>query len=285
MLPISTGCVGAVAWVFREDGRFGVAVPLSTNQRVLEFFSGARLGTVEREIEGQVRTLLRLDSTCEFLRNEFAVVCAQFIDPGVDGKERVTLEANPLDWWSRWRQLLGNSNRDRHAYSSLGELLVIERLRSGGSEARWTGPTRGGVDIETVDASYEVKSTLSRYCSVVHVASQFQLNRTLHPALYLIHQRFEPSLVGDSIDLVIGRLVNSGMAIEELEALLDQDGLHAGCSARKEIYRLLESTIYAVDDEFPCITPLDFKEGVIPVGVVSIEYDVDLSALCGQSFI
>ncbi|WP_439668436.1 PD-(D/E)XK motif protein [Cupriavidus necator] len=284
MLSVTAGQAENEAWVFREDGRFGVAVPLVTNLRVQEFFAGAKLGTVERDFGGHVRTLLRLDSGCEALRNEFAVVCAQFIDPGIDGQERVALTANPLEWWNRWRQLLGNSNRDRRAYSSLGELLALERLRSQGIDARWIGPLQGSVDIEATGASYEVKSTLSRYGSVVHIAGQFQLNRSKHVPLHLIHQRFEPSTVGDSIDSVIRRLIECGMAVEELESSLARDGLHAGGAARAETYRLLESTVYAVNDEFPGITPSSFSGGVVPAGILSIEYDVDLSALHGQPF-
>lgn len=284
MLPVETGQVDNEAWVFREDGRFGVAVPLVTNPRILEFFAEAKLGTVERDVGGDVRTLLRLDSGSEALRNEFAVVCAQFIDPGVNGQERTALTVDPLAWWNRWRQLLGNANRVRQAYSALGELLAIERLRSQGIDARWIGPLRGSVDIEAPSASYEVKSTLSRYGSVVHITGQFQLNRSKHAPLHLIHQRFEPSTVGDSIDAVVLRLVEVGLAAEELDALLDRSGLHAGGAARAETYRLLESTVYAVDDGFPCITPSSFDGGVIPAAIVSIEYDVDLSALHGQSF-
>lgn len=284
MLSVRSGQAENEAWVFREDGRFGVAVPLVTNLRILEFFAGAKLGTVERDVDGHIRTLLRLDSGCEALRNEFAVVCAQFIDPGIDGQERAALTADPLAWWNRWRQLLGNANRDRRAYSSLGELLALERLRSQGIDARWIGPLQGTVDIEATGASYEVKSTLSRYGAVVHIAGQFQLNRSKHVPLYLIHQRFEPSTVGDSIDSVVHRLVECGMAVEELEALLARDGLHTGGAARAETYRLLESTVYAVNDEFPSITASSFLGGMVPAGIVSIEYDVDLSALHGQTF-
>ncbi len=284
MLPVTCGQGENEAWVFREDGRFGVAVPLVTKAWITEFFAGAKLGTVERDVGGRIRTLLRLDSGCEALRNEFAVVCAQFIDPGLEGHERATLIADPLAWWNRWRQLLGNTNRNRQAYSALGELLSLERLRFKGVDARWVGPLQGSVDLEAKSASYEVKSTLSRYGSVVHIAGQFQLNRAKHMPLYLIHQRFEPSMIGDSIDSVVLRLVECGVPVEELEVLLARDGLHAGGATRTETYRLLESTIYAVNDEFPSITPSSFLAGVIPAGIVSIEYDVDLSALHGQPF-
>lgn len=284
MLPVKSGQIGTEAWVFREDGRFGVAVPIAAAIHMLEFFSGAKLGTVEREVNGHLRTLLRLDSDCEALRNEFAVVCAQFLDPGTDGKDRIALTMNPLAWWNRWRQLLGNANRNHQAYSTLGELLVLERLRNQGIDAKWLGPLRSTVDIEATGASYEVKSTLSRYASVVHVAGQFQLNSSANVPLQLIHQRFEPSTVGESIDSVSRRLVDGGMLSEVLEELLARDGLYAGGAARAETYRLLESTVYSVDDNFPRITPSSFLAGVVPTGIVSIEYDVDLSALQGYPF-
>jgi hypothetical protein len=39
MLSVKSGQADCEAWVFREDGHFGVAVPLVTNLRILEFFA------------------------------------------------------------------------------------------------------------------------------------------------------------------------------------------------------------------------------------------------------
>lgn len=284
MLPVVSGQTDSEAWVFREDGRFGVAVPLNSPRHVLEFFAGARLNAVERDIGGHIRTLLRLDSGQEALRNEFAVLCAQFIELGIGRQTRAHLISDPLAWWDRWRQLLGNTNRDQQTYSTLGELLTLERLLSQSINAKWIGPLKGSVDIEATGRSYEVKSTLSRYGSVVHIAGQFQLNRSRHNPLYLIHHRFEPSTAGDSINSVVLRLIDHGLVEEELEALLSRIGLHAGGAARTETYRQLESIIYEIDENFPSITPSSFRNNIIPAGIVSIEYDVDLSTLQGQPF-
>ena len=73
------------AWVFREDDSYGVAIPVPEQVCVSERFAGAKLVTVDRMSSGARRHLLRLESSRYSLRNEFAVVCAQMVDPGPSG--------------------------------------------------------------------------------------------------------------------------------------------------------------------------------------------------------
>lgn len=267
-------------WVFREDDCFGVAVELPEPLTLEEGFAGAAMRAVDRDVDGTLRHLLRLESRIEPLRNEFAVVCAQMLSPG-DGSKRSLFLADPLLWWDRWRHLLGNAVVTRSSYDALAELLALERLLQLGHRPEWKGPLGGSVDIATLDHEWEVKSTISRYDSRVHVSGQFQLSLASGRPLNLLHYRFEPVLsAGDSIDSAVERLVEIGMVRADLENLLSRIGLPLGCAARRERYSLLEGRRYSVGQNFPRISPDSFVTGCLPAHIVQIEYQVDLSGLC-----
>lgn len=284
MLPIATLPAAAPAWVFREGATFGVAVEMKSERLVAEGFAGARLAAVDRLIDGVARRFLRLESSILALRNEFAVVCAQMVDSGNDGVARAALLADPAAWWERWRHLLGNALTTQPTHGTLAELLAFERLRARGEEVDWRGPLGGTVDLVTAAAGFEVKSTVSRYDSRIHVAGQFQLALADARPLSLVFYRFEPGPLGESVNGVCRRLVTDGVAEALLYGLLVRCGLEPGCSARDETFAVLESRMYPVDSDFPRIVPSSFKGGALPPGVVHVEYQVDLSGLVSEPF-
>ncbi len=272
------------AFVYRAAGALGVAIPVPPDLVVNESFAGARLLSSPAIGGGADAQWLRLESVRGRHRNEFAVLCSQFLEPGAGGELRADLVANPVAWWQRWQELLGNAVRTRSAYDVMGELLVCERLLIRGELPSWRGPEGASHDVETPVANYEVKSTVFRYGSVIHIAGQFQLLPSGGLPLFLVHQRFEPSAGGDDVDGLVGRLVAAGMEESRLEALLATEGLPQGSSARRQRFRLLESRRFRVDAQFPRITPASFVGGALPAGVDAIAYDVDLSVQVSELF-
>lgn len=266
------------AWVLRYDDWYGVGILFERDTEISERFSNARLWTKQMTINGYEYHLLLLISTEESLRHEFASVCAQFIDPGNNGLDRIKILNNPLEWWEKWRSLLGNSIYDRAVYSVLGELLVYERLLQQGHDPKWSGASRGTHDIELDDRSYEVKSTIQRYGVAVTINSQFQLQKTGNE-LNLVFCRFEESELGNSIADVLGRISAYGINIDLLNGALEKIGLEVGCSARLEKYKMLEMRKYLVDDSFPAITHNSFVDGKIPEAVIQLTYTVDLTGI------
>lgn len=280
MLPIKTMPATCPAWIFREGDRFGVAVECSKPLEISEGFAGASLRTVERIVAGQHRHFLRLESSTEWLRNEFGIICEHMVSVESGIAVRQALLADPLVWWQRWRHLLGNALVDKHGYDVLAELLALEMLVIKGATFEWSGPFGGVVDIKTPATDYEVKSTISRYGAEINISGQFQLAASSGKPLTLAHFRFEPvDDDGLSIDLVCDRLIALGVDAAMLERALQRIGMEAGCSVRKEKFILLEARSYAVDNSFPRITPESFIGGVLPVGVVQFEYRIDLSGL------
>lgn len=284
ILPIKAMPAACPAWVFREGDRFGVAVECPEPLEISEGFAGAKLRTVERVVAGKHQRFLRLESSIEWLRNEFGLICEHMISVESGIAVRQALLADPLAWWQRWRHLLGNALVDKHGYDVLAELLALEALVIKGATYEWSGPFGGVVDIKTPTTDYEVKSTISRYGSVINISGQFQLAASSDKPLKLVHFRFEPVNDGLSIDLICDRLIALGVDAVMLEGALQRLGMEAGCSARKEEYNLLEARSYTVDDSFPRISPASFIGGILPEGVVQIEYRVDLSGLNSQPY-
>ncbi len=75
------------AYVVRFFNSFGVAVPYNGSE-INEEFANAKIHTGFITIEGVPRSCLFLTSSIESTRNEFAVFCEDFVDPGVEGTKR-----------------------------------------------------------------------------------------------------------------------------------------------------------------------------------------------------
>ena len=265
------------AYVIRLSDGFGVAVEWERDDAVSEHFASAHFVSARMVLGGNDKRLLTLISYREDLRNEFACVCAQFVDPGENGRDRMSLVGKPHSWWKHWRTLLGNAISDKAPYSVLCEMLVLEHVLKTDPHAEWTAAKSGTHDIESESHSYEVKSTIRRYGASITVSSQFQL-LTPKP-LDLFFLRVEESPQGVSINDMKDELVANGYDETLLEDQLYSAGYELGSSARDRKYSILEKRVYGVDETFPKITAESFKGDVIPTGVTQITYVVNLEAV------
>ena len=263
------------AWVVRFKDEFGVAVPYN-GVPVNEEFANARIYDRDLLFDGETRHCLVLISESENTRNEFAIFCADFVDPGEDGKHRQELLDTPVLWWKRWKNLIGNAIVEKQPYAVLGELITLYYLIGKGINPVWMGPKKSSSDIVADDSNNEVKSTIARYGKSVVISGQFQLNVD---NLYLFFLRFEKQAHGVSINDMVRKLVNVGQDEYELNRSLKKLGYGIGNSAREEKYTLLEMLKYPVDDTFPKIVPESFVGGAIPNGVSHITYEVSLELL------
>lgn len=267
------------AWTIKRNDWIGVAVPLDTYATFSERFSEVKIYTAPNtEINGKVYDLLMLTCTDLELRNEFAVICSQFVLPGSNGVSRNELIEDPKKWWTNWKFLLGNVNTSRSAYPVLGELTVLEKLILANKPAKWTGANAATHDIEVPDYSYEVKSTTQRTGYEVTISSLYQMNKS-GKTLDLVFCRFEPSVLGRSVDDIIDSLVKNGYPEAELESSLKKLDLEKGCTARATKFKLLEMKIFPVDDSFPAVTEKSFIGEKIPVCVKNFSYTLDLTGI------
>lgn len=271
------------AWTIKQDNWYGVAVKLDRKVVFNERFSTAHIWTSENAMIGDLTAdLLLLTCSDVDLRNEFAVICSQFVATNEDGTERKKLISQPEEWWSNWKSLIGNSQSDPEVYSKLGELIVVEKLLQEGKRPKWSGVESATHDVELDDRSYEVKSTIKRYGYEVEISSIYQMKRA-GEVLELVFFRFERSQLGRSLDELVESIVTLGYSRNKIETALTKAGLEKGRIARSVRYKILEMRVFSVDDGFPALTLDSFVGGQLPQNVVRVKYTVDLSGVTSKS--
>jgi hypothetical protein len=268
------------AWTICTPEEYGVAVPYRNDAPFTEAFASCEIRAADLLMDDSAPgRYLFLASSDRSLRYEFSSVCAEFADPGEDGSKRRILSEEPLRWWEGWRELLGNAISDKEPYSVIAEMMVLDTLLRSHADVTWTAAYGGSHDIESLDESYEVKSTLRKYGSDVTISSHHQLRNDRKKSLSLYFCRMEKSVHGVSIDDMAARLVSDGYQSDLLERQLGNLGYKPGTSGRTRKYKCLEKRKYAVDDSFPRITAESFLNGRMPAGITKIEYTVDLDGL------
>lgn len=266
------------AWAFRQGTEYGVLI-LYDGDDISESFSGATIRSQVVSIDdSNNKNALILSCREKELRNEFSLVCEDFVSPGVNGVARKRILNDPIQWWGRWRALLGDAVRDKMVYDIVGELAAVLKLFQLGEKPYWSASKLSSHDIELDNKSYEVKSTLKKDTSQVHISSQFQFKS--EKPLFLVFTRLEESLAGKSIDDLIEELrqYDTGR-IGEYNRYLEEHGFESGNHFRKIRYSILERNLYRIDERFPRITEDMFKGDKFPNGITHIEYDISLEGI------
>lgn len=265
------------AYIIRTTGLYGVAVKVSDDLKVNEKFNSCSFKTQLVSVGGIPATLLVLSSGFEEYRYEFASLCAEFVDPGDNGMNRIQILNSPLNWWRKWKELMGNTNREQRVYNVIAEMMVYEHKLKHDTTAVWSASSMGTHDIECKTESCEVKSTLKRYGAGIVISGQHQLEHK--KPLFLYFCRMEESILGESINSMKDRLIAQGCESGKLEIELERQGFESGTSIRDKKYKILEKRKYTVDDSFPRITKDMFVSGCYPKGITHIEYTVDLDGI------
>ncbi|MBM6618659.1 PD-(D/E)XK motif protein [Bacillus suaedaesalsae] len=261
-------------WIVKIDGMQGVAIEISSDKHVNEKFANISYFTKEYVVAGEELHLLMLLSDQTKLLDDFAIICAGFLEKVLDSEHYLEIQQNPISWWHVMKELLGNANIDKAAYSVLAEMLTYYYLLKKGKEVSWVGPFGGTVDFNSEDGSYEVKSTIARYGSNIIINSQYQLR-----AKYVLYFRFEPNLYGVSIQDLATQLLDLAVEKTEIERALEKLKYPIGSEIRTKKYRLLEVKRYEVNDSFPKIVPESFLGGQLPQHITEISYKIDLDGL------
>ena len=264
-------------YVIRTPDGYGVAVEADEKLEVSEKFNSCKFHTCQLGIDGVTKNYLVLSSSFEEYRYEFASLCAEFVEPGENGKNRSSLLSDPYGWWNKWKELIGNTSRDQRVYNVIAEMLVLLRKISEDSSTEWAATRSGSHDIECADESCEVKSTIKRYGATVTISGQHQLEH--EKRLWLYFCRLEESLEGVSINDMKEKLIAKGYDPGKLELELEKQGFERGANIRNKKYKILEKRKYEVDDSFPKIISESFKGDKFPDSVIHIEYTVDLDGL------
>ncbi len=274
------------AWTVKLVDGYGVAVPYSGND-INENFSSARIFSADNImlVGGNMQRSLVLITGASGIEHPFATLCSELVDPGDNGIARQAILNDPVAWWKKWKELLGNKNIDSRIYDVLGELCVLYTLLANNEDASWNGPAGASYDIETDSRFVEVKSTLSRSKREITVSNQFQLDPPRKP-LNLVLCAFEPTVqTGISINGIVSKLGAIGYNTDLINQYLSELGFEVGMSARNKTFILHEMLKYSIDAGFPRITPESFIGGVLPAGIKKITYTVDLNGMTPTSMV
>ena len=264
-------------FVIRTPDGYGVAIEADEKMEVSEKFNSCKFHTGTMGIDGVMKNYLILSSSFEEYRYEFASLCAEFVEPGEGGKNRKDLLKDPYTWWTKWRELVGNTSREQRVYNVIAEMMVLANKRKEDPTTEWAATKSGSHDIECAEESCEVKSTIKRYGATVTISSQHQLEFVKR--LWLYFCRMEESLEGVSINDMKDILIRSGYDEGKIELELEKQGFDRGANIRNKKYKVLEKRKYAVDETFPRIVNESFKEDKLPNAVIHVEYTVDLDGV------
>lgn len=266
-------------YVYKEEEEFGVAIDNIYNVSIDETFSNVRIRSEKLLVNNEEKSLITLMSSLETHKDEFASFCMHFVEDE-DSKTREKILKRPLEWWNKWKELIGNRLHNPRPYDIIAELYTIYKLLENETNVEWNGPKGSTIDINTSEANYEVKSSLVRYENQVTISSQFQLKEEESKSKFLIYLKMEEMNGGFSIASILekieSKIGDENILYVNIEKKLEQKGYRKNSSIRKKSYLIHEIRKYIVDEQFPKITNESFKNNKIPANIKKIYYIINL---------
>lgn len=164
----------------------------------------------------------------------------------------------------------------------IGELLFLLKItaKGGSSISAWTGPMGQRHDFRTKAGAVEVKTSLRKATTHIHIHGIEQLTAPAGAPLWLAHFRIERASSGRlSVSALFDDLVARGISTQELSSRLADVGCldPHGLAWNREWYELEAFDLYAVTEAFPRLDAHMFVNGSLPPGISDLVYKVDLS--------
>ena len=193
----------------------------------------------------------------------------------------------------QWRELFGSRQGGlgpEQLLGLIGELFMVERLallNPTGALTYWTGPLGGIHDFRRGNVALEVKTTLRHHGLFFTVSGIDQLEAPPGGQLAVAALRFERVPEGTvTITSLIRRIEAARCDPGLLRERLAEVGYVPGESPELdgEAFELRDSRIYTVTSQFPRIIRSSFALGTLPPGVLSVNYEIDLSSVPPHAF-
>lgn len=275
------------SWVIKIKSNYAVGIMVDEKIKINESFANVSFYTDWFKVNNTNKYLLVLASSDETLRNEFAGICALFLETHESGLKRGEIFRDPIKWWKDWKNLIGNRSVEKNVHGILGELVILFYLKKNIikdiSADNWTGPEGKSIDIRTETTNYEVKSSLIKYNNIVTISGQYQL--TYGTKLSLMVVKFEdPGIdtIGNdivSIESIIMKLAGLGIDKSKLNAKVSRLGIKENSLDRKKQFRILRINEYPIKQDFPYID-LNRLDGIPNKDrILQVTYKVDLTGL------
>jgi hypothetical protein len=190
-------------------------------------------------------------------------------------------------WRAFWAVKIAGMNREE-ALGLFGELWFLRRWLgavNAGTVRRWQATESARHDFQWALASVEVKtaSTQSAAPPVHRITSLEQLADPEQGALFLFSlQVYNDALAANTLQNLVNALTadlhDDFAALEEFNEKVAARGYTPDCQFATMPLRILGERLYRVDATFPRIIRQSFGTSGAPHGVVSVSYELDLSA-------
>lgn len=279
-LSIDAGDV--LAGVDAESNRH-LLIPLLPGEAFAQDLSGdaVQLRRVDRNRTAYVSTVCISRELDDVFAQFAKEICADLADaPSAVGHVVAAV--------ARWKRLFADASRrgpltEAQLIGLLAELHLLEEILKEDpvrSLAVWTGPDNSQHDFRSRLAAAEVKATMAREGRRIRISSVEQLHAPQDCSLTLAHTRFERHDSGDSLPASVDRI----LALNVEQGGFEKKLLEAGYRRKHDPlyaldrYRIVDRRFYDVlDPTFPKITPASFIGGILPAGVESLTYTVDVT--------
>jgi hypothetical protein len=263
-----------------------VPVPAKLKLRSDHRSGGIHIDPRLLEEDGTVVPFLDIACRKPALFDLFQVIAGEMLD-GLN-RDPQPPDAICIGVLDRWRALLAAEASDAPSLELLeglfGELQHLLALAHLGNRAlrAWTGPDKATQDFRGPGCSLEVKATTRRAGWVVGISSVDQLDAPPGVDLFLSVWKLEvDDASGTSVPELIEQVRARGIDAAELYERVSRAGLPpAGLEAARAVrFRVLGHRVWPVTGAFPRIVASSFVGGALPVGIATLQYSLDLTAL------
>jgi hypothetical protein len=282
---VETG-FGPVRFAIGPEGQPRLMVPCGPDAAHRGDVSNGKLSVALSRYEVAGRKTLFLDVMCveRALDPVFAELADEIVHRVADGEAPSDAVESTI---SDFRDLLKDAERTEIPVEKIlglvGELVVLRSLVRTSPQAieAWTGPFEQRHDFRRREHAIEVKTSARADETSVSISSCEQLSEPAGGSLMLVHLIVERAESGElSVSGLSSEIVANGVPRPSLKKALAAIGCSDPESPEWNCVRYeLEKIIgYRVASGFPRITTGQFPGGVLPHGIESIAYSVDLSS-------
>jgi len=249
---------------------------------------GMEVITIPGGNSGRTNLIFKLSDSEQ--KEIFHNFCVDIIESAKDSSSGKEVIARSIGRAWRWHHLLRGGSDGRLSNDDqkglIGELIVLEKLLLSNmtpseSLSCWAGPTGSPKDFEIGDICIESKARRGAATPFISISNEFQLDESTVKYLYLHVAQVNPApkdtpgsfTLTDFVTRIGDEFIGTDPdAISEFEHLLSASGFQWNHDYSQNAWIQGNSDIYLVDEEFPKITPDNFKSGISRV-----HYSVSLS--------
>lgn len=259
-------------------------VPCGTGVSLKSEASNGKLAVTVSKYDVDGRKTLFIDVMCveRALDTVFAELADEIVHRVSTGQGPVAaVEGTIADFRDLLRDAQTQTVKDPQIVGLLGELLVLRWLVESSPHAieAWTGPYDQRHDFRRREHAIEVKTSTRADTTSVTISSCEQLSEPAGGTLSLVHLNVERADGGElSVSSLSNEIIAAGVAQHALgRALAEMGCLDPNAAEWNRVsYALEKASGYRVGPGFPRITSTQFPGGVMPEGIESIVYVVDL---------